>query len=348
MENKDWQIKTQEGKIYGPVETETLKKWIQEKRILAEDSVWDENKKEWINIKSIPELKDFFKTGGKTQEKEGKELLEVKPSKEKTATIEVTYDDDKSLLTFQLIADAWRAMLAKGIWFIIGALLLMGIVSLAGSAIADFIPFIGWFASLIISASLTLGWQAYSLKVARKEKVNVGTIFEGFKGKYIWLALGAMLLIGLLTGLAGLISCGIWGFYLSLAYLLSYFFIFDENRGPWEAMKASFDATKGYKWRIMAVQMICMLIGMLCLGVGLLVTIPLANIAIASLYYRIRTDRISDKHAHTSFAEYLIVLIPFVLVIALIVGVVFMIINKQLPLLLPQIEQTLKNLPRNI
>jgi hypothetical protein len=349
MGNKDWQIKTKEGKVYGPVETETLRQWIKEKRILAEDSVWNEEKKAWIPIKSVSQFSSLF--GERVPMEEEAKTPEVKPPEAQATSSEggsgPDIPDDKSILTFQLIADAWRAMLAKGIWSIIGVLIVMGFVSMAGSIAAEFIPFVGFFVQMIISASLALGWAAYTLKVARREgSVGVGTIFEGFSGSYIWQALGAMLLMWILPSLAGLITLGIWGIYLSLAYTQTYFFVYDENRGPWEGMKSSFDATKGFKWRIIAVQVVCMFLGMLFLGIGLIVTMPLANIAIASLYYRIRTGRISPQHAHTSFAEYIIVIIPILLMLGIVAAVFFTIVMEQMPLIMQQMEQALQNLPR--
>ncbi len=349
-----WQIKTKEGAIYGPVDSETLSKWVQEKRVLDEDFVWVQDKSEWVVIKSIPELQSLFKGNVPPLKKQETAETQVPAPKDLSDFL----SDDKSILTDQVIADAWRAMLAKGIWSIIGAIFMTAIVAMAGSMllmgiirnlpvniISSLVSNFIWY---LIVAALTLGWSAYSLKIARKETVNVGSIFEGFRGQYLWHAFGGYLLIVLLTALASLVSFGIWGFYLTFAYLLTYFFIFDENKGPWEGMKASYDITKGYKWRILSVQIVCTLLGILFLGIGLLVTIPLANIAIASLYYRIRTNRISEKHLRTSSAEYLIVLIPFILIIVLIAVIFGLVINKQLPLLLPQIEGYLKSLPKKI
>ncbi|MCK4905421.1 DUF4339 domain-containing protein [bacterium] len=351
-----WQIKTKTGALYGPVDSEVLQQWIQQKKILEEDFVWMEDTKEWVIIKSVSQLQDLFKEKKITPaNKKRVPKVNIPTSKDLSETLY----DDKSTLTAQLIADAWRAMLTKGIWSIIGAIFLTVIVATAGSMllmgiirnfpvniiISNLITNFIWY---LIVAALTLGWSAYSLRIARKEEVNVGSIFEGFKGQYIWRALGGYLLIALLTALASFVSFGIWGFYLTFAYLLTYFFIFDENKGPWEGMKASYDITKGYKWRILAVQTVCVLFGILFLGIGFIVTMPLANIAIASLYYRIRTDRISEKHLQTSLGEYLIVLIPFILIIVFIILMFSSVLVKQAPLILPQIQRIFKNLPVKI
>lgn len=335
-----WQIKTKDGNIYGPVDSETLSKWIQEKRVQDDDFAWVADKNQWVIIKSVPELRFLFKGGVIEKQKTAEAKI---PTPKDLADF---LNDDKKTLTDQVIADAWRAMLAKGIWSIIGALFVMGIVFFVGSMISDLIPFVGFVGQLIIQASFMLGWAVYSLRIARRETTNVGAIFEGFKGQYILYALGAMLLMQILSALAGLVSFGIWGFYLTLAYMFSYFFIFDENKGPWQAMKASFDLTKGYKCRIISIQIICMLLGMLFLGIGLFVTIPLANIALASLYYRIRTGRVSEKHLQTRSGEYLIVLITFLSVIFIIILIFATIFKEQLPSLLKQVKPMLEKLPK--
>ncbi len=48
-----WQIKTKAGEIYGPIDSEILRQWIQQKKILEDDFVWFEDKQEWVIIKSV-------------------------------------------------------------------------------------------------------------------------------------------------------------------------------------------------------------------------------------------------------------------------------------------------------
>jgi len=48
-----WMIKKLDGSIYGPVDTETVKKWIKENRISADDHLTVEGKEEWKPVDSI-------------------------------------------------------------------------------------------------------------------------------------------------------------------------------------------------------------------------------------------------------------------------------------------------------
>jgi len=353
-----WQIKTKDGNIYGPVDSEILSKWIREKRILDDDFAWIADRNEWVIIKSLPELKFLFKSGAAEAGKQKTAEAKIPTPKELADFL----NDDKKTLTDQVIADAWRAMLAKGIWSIVGAVLLWIILIICAgislmpvfmvfkvipqlSPISFIIRLAVNFVWYLFVAAFNLGWAAYFLKIARRETVNVGSTFEGFKGQYIWRAFGAYLLMALLTALATIVSFGIWGVYLTLAYVFSYFFIFDENKGPWEAMKSSFDI-KGYKFRIIAIHIVCMLLGILFLGIGLFVTMPLAYIATASLYYRIRTGRVSEKHLKTRSAEYLMVLIVFVVIISVIILAFAITLKEKFPLLFEHIKPMLENLPK--
>lgn len=58
--DRKWKIKKPGGNIYGPVDIETIKKWIKEKRVLQEDFISPEDTEAWQAIKSIPEFADIF------------------------------------------------------------------------------------------------------------------------------------------------------------------------------------------------------------------------------------------------------------------------------------------------
>ena len=79
--------------------------------------------------------------------------------------------------------------------------------------------------------------------------------------------------------------------------------------GPWQAMKASFDITKGFRFRILAINALCGLINMLgalCLLIGLFVTIPLTTLSLAALYERLNTGNIRESQKQTNVKEFLL------------------------------------------
>ena len=60
MSNGMWKVKKNDGKVYGPADTETFRQWIGEQRILGEDLVSPAEKQEWKTAKSLSEFADLF------------------------------------------------------------------------------------------------------------------------------------------------------------------------------------------------------------------------------------------------------------------------------------------------
>ena len=55
-----WRIRKADGSVYGPAGTDTMRKWIEEDRVLAEDLISLEDKENWREVKSLPEFADLF------------------------------------------------------------------------------------------------------------------------------------------------------------------------------------------------------------------------------------------------------------------------------------------------
>lgn len=58
--DKRWKIKKPDGNVYGPVDTITIKKWIQEKRISEQDYISPEDNETWQIIKSVQEFAEII------------------------------------------------------------------------------------------------------------------------------------------------------------------------------------------------------------------------------------------------------------------------------------------------
>ena len=53
-----WYVNTHDGKEYGPIDLETLKRWIAEKRVQPLDLI--KGSGDWVAASSVPEIKDAF------------------------------------------------------------------------------------------------------------------------------------------------------------------------------------------------------------------------------------------------------------------------------------------------
>jgi DNA-directed RNA polymerase subunit RPC12/RpoP len=182
-----------------------------------------------------------------------------------------------------VISEAWHILTAN-LWPFIGVFLLYWVVI---SVASQCVPFGG----LILTGPLECGLALYCLKKTRGEYAEVSDLFGGFK--FFGRALGAYWLMALLTFLAFL-ALFVPGIIVALGFSLTYFFIIDTQLGVWDSMMASWNILKGYKWQLFLISLVCGLInilGILCLFVGLLVTVPLSFIAIACVYHRLRTKQ---------------------------------------------------------
>lgn len=94
----------------------------------------------------------------------------------------------------------------------------------------------------------------------------------------------------ILTSLAvtlGLFLLIVPGLIAMVLFMFSTFLVIDRALGPFEAMKASMELTKGNRWPLFGFIVLTALIiflGVLALGVGLLVAVPIVLLATAYAY----------------------------------------------------------------
>jgi len=93
--------------------------------------------------------------------------------------------------------------------------------------------------------------------------------------------MGGTIIYGLIV-CAGLLLLIVPGIIWALKYSLYGYFVIDRNMGPLEALKASAEATEGAKGELFSLALLLFgvqILGLICLCVGLLFTIPLALVA---------------------------------------------------------------------
>ncbi|HEA47332.1 MAG TPA: DUF4339 domain-containing protein [bacterium] len=61
MDKVNWKVKKADGKVYGPRDTETIKGWIKENIISADDLLSPEGEEKWSPAREIPEFASLFK-----------------------------------------------------------------------------------------------------------------------------------------------------------------------------------------------------------------------------------------------------------------------------------------------
>lgn len=180
-------------------------------------------------------------------------------------------------------------------WFFVGAtavlflaLIVTGsITSGIDSAItgsAETSSGVGSLVNLVLGTLINMGATAFSLK-AHDDPDGV-TLASLWHPQPFLKFLAASILVAIVVGL-GMLLLIVPGIILGLMFLFTTYIVIDRERGPIEAMKDSNAITRGFKWQLLGLGLLLALInlgGLLALGVGLLVTVPVTLLAFAYAY----------------------------------------------------------------
>lgn len=178
------------------------------------------------------------------------------------------------------------------------------IVYVAG-ALADEIH-IGFLVNILTSFVMT----SVFLRIAKGEKFDFKKIFQDLSGPKIlhYLIATIIMAVFVVLGFALLIVPGI--IVATMLVFTTYVLIEERKDMPWkstkfwQAIKTSYHMTKGHKWKIFTLFLVLLginILGFLALVVGLLFTIPLSGIAMATLYDKLKNHK--DNHVGSNIIE---------------------------------------------
>ncbi len=140
---------------------------------------------------------------------------------------------------------------------------------------------------VILHGPLMVGFHVAFMRKIVRGTVEVADLFKGFN--FFVPSLIASILISVFTTI-GFICCIIPGIVVSAMFMFSYLFILDKRLDFWPAMQASHEIVKrnyvGFSLFVLAT-ILLNLVGVLCLLVGLLITIPITFAAITVAYREI-------------------------------------------------------------
>ena len=117
-----------------------------------------------------------------------------------------------------------------------------------------------------INVGTTIDITLLTTRLAKGEIVNPLGIFDSKYRRYMgefFITMGLMVF----PILIGLIFMIVPAIVLSIAWTLSYYFLFEKGKNPIQAIKASNDATYGSKWTMFAVQLVVGIIVGIVLGI---------------------------------------------------------------------------------
>jgi uncharacterized membrane protein len=164
-------------------------------------------------------------------------------------------------------------------------LLILGVGSLVGRA--SILGLVG----IIFSIIVRIGYTKIFLRIHDGETPKFVEIFEEYRT--FWRYLGTCILT-FLTVIGGLILLIIPGIFWAVRFSLAPLIVIDTKMGPKTSMKESYAITKGKFWKLLLFWItigLFNLLGLILLGVGLLVTVPVSTLASVYVYRELSKAR---------------------------------------------------------
>ncbi len=197
----------------------------------------------------------------------------------------ITKDKDNRLFGIgESISKGWQ-LTKQHFGILLGAMAIMTVFYVALIAFSS--ELLVSFVLQLIFFYLSIGFLKMSIDIVRSKKPTIVTMFNQYP---VILKLIAAYILYALIVIAGYILLIVPGIIWTYKYSQVFFFIVDKKMGPIEALKASGVGTKGVKLDLFLwgfVSQLVLLGGLLALGVGLLVALPVISIGQAYIYIKI-------------------------------------------------------------
>lgn len=178
-------------------------------------------------------------------------------------------------------------------WFFVGVTLLLVIVSGIVSYVVemfgkDGVPAAaGALVNIVFSTLVGMGTTAFYLKAYETpEAVESGALWHpnGF-----WRYFATTILAGVAV-VIGLILLVVPGIIVAMMLIFASYIVIDRGLGPIEALQESRRITKGYRWKLLGLLLAVIginILGVLCLVIGMLVSIPVTSLALVHAYRKL-------------------------------------------------------------
>ena len=178
-------------------------------------------------------------------------------------------------------------------------LLLVGIVWMLLSAPSGWLgdQLLGMAYHVLVLMPVGFGGMYAFLRAARGGKPDVSDLFVAFRADY-WQAVLAGLLTSALIGI-GTVLLVVPGIIAAVRLAWVPYLVTDERMQAVDAIRESWERTRGYGWTIFAIWLLAIplvLLGLLALGVGVILALMWIQLAAAVLYAAVTTrDRVARE-----------------------------------------------------
>ena len=155
---------------------------------------------------------------------------------------------------------------------------------------------------IFVSAPVTYGVAYVFLQLIRGEKFDVGAVFEGFKSNYINVILANLLTTAIV--IAGMLFLIIPGIIFACKLAFVPYLVMDKKMETVEAVKTSWEMTKGHTLTIFLIGLLAIpiaILGLLMLIVGIIPASMWIEGAFAAIYFSV------DKQQNPEVEEEVVV-----------------------------------------
>ena len=196
-----------------------------------------------------------------------------------------------------VVGNAWEYFKANASVLIV-ALFIYVLISGAAGLMTDILesqPVLEFIASVIetfLNLIMGLGFARILLDTVDNKEVKLNTLFENRSPLIILHYVVGSILIGVII-IAGLILLVIPGIYLAARLsFLTYVLLEQEDYDFLKAISTSWEMTENHVWDLVGLGLVAFLIvvaGILALGIGLIIAIPITGVMSAIAYRALQT-----------------------------------------------------------
>lgn len=141
---------------------------------------------------------------------------------------------------------------------------------------------------VFVAGPISYGANWVFLKAVRGERVEIKDLFAVFQRNY-WNAVIANFVVGLIVGL-GIVMLIVPGIIFACRLAFVPFLVVDREMDVMDALRVSWDMTRGHGWQIFFMGFMAFFVvigGIICLGVGIFISIMWINAAFAAIYHAV-------------------------------------------------------------
>ncbi len=141
-----------------------------------------------------------------------------------------------------------------------------------------------WIITTVVSATLSLGLAKIHLRFRDGQRPVFENLFDGLPLVHKYLGAHIIASVAVFMGLLLLVIPGI---VILIRLWFTGFVIIETKAGPVEAIQQSWDMSRGYTIDLFLLFFLLCglnLLGLICLGVGILITIAISGLALAYVY----------------------------------------------------------------